>query len=298
MVTAAAPGTYINTMPVGALQTNVGGNTVAAAATLIVSSPVTVGPTLTKSFSPSTIAPGGTSTLTITMTNPNNKVATLTTPLTDHLPSGMVVSTTGSTNCGGTYSGKTGATSVTVSGGSIPANSSRTITVTVTAKSAGSYINTLPIGALQTSLGSNTVAASATLTVTAPVKVAPTLSKSFSPSTITTGGVSLLTITLSNASSTVAKMNASLTDNLPTHVSVSGKASTTCGGTVTAVSGSAVVTLTGGSIPANGSCNVTVDITADYEGTCINTIPVGALQTSNGSNAAKAVATLTVNASS
>jgi hypothetical protein len=299
-VTAAVAGTYVNTLPVGALQTNLGSNVTAAVATLIVSAPVYIAPTLSKSFSPSTITPGGVSTLTITMTNPNNTVANLTAPLTDYLPSGLVISGSGSTNCGGKYSGNSGGTSVTVTGGSIPANGSRTVTVTVTAAKAGSYVNTLPVGALQTNLGSNTTAAVATLTVSAPV-TAPTLSKSFSPSTITTGGVSALTITLSNANSSAASITGTLTDNFPTNVLVASTpaASTTCsGGTVTATSGGASVTLKGGSIPANGSCTVTVNVTANYQGTCTNTIPVGALQTSNGSNAAKAVATLTVNASS
>ena len=43
------------------------------------------------------------------------------------------------------------------------------ITVDVTAGSAGEYCNTLPIGALQTSNGSNEVEAHAKLTVTAPL---------------------------------------------------------------------------------------------------------------------------------
>jgi uncharacterized repeat protein (TIGR01451 family) len=296
-VTAAAAGTYINTMPAGALQTNLGSNITAAVATLNVVSPALI---LTKSFSPSTIQPGGTSTLTITMTNPNSKPANLTGTLTDYLPAGMTIYTTGSTDCGGKYSGKTGGTSVTVSGGSIPANGSRTVTAVVTVTKPGSYVNTLPIGSLQTNLGNNTSSAVATLIVNAPV-TPPTLAKSFTPSTITTGGLSLLTITLSNANSSAASITAPLIDNLPSGVLIASTpyASTTCsGGTVTAKSGAAIVTLKGGSIPANGTCTVTVKVTANYSGSCINTIPAGALQTSNGNNAAKAVATLTVNSSS
>ena len=52
--------------------------------------------------------------------------------------------------------------------------------------------------------------------------------------------------------------------------------------------------LTGASIPANGSCTVKVDVTANNAGSYINSLPIGALQTSNGSNNAPAVATLTV----
>lgn len=46
--------------------------------------------------------------------------------------------------------------------------------------------------------------------------------------------------------------------------------------------------------PANGSCTVTVDVTAPVSGNYLNTIAAGDLQTTNGANAAPAVATLTV----
>lgn len=49
--------------------------------------------------------------------------------------------------------------------GLIPANGSCTVTATVTAAAAGSYVNTLPAGALQTDQGNNAEPASATLTV-------------------------------------------------------------------------------------------------------------------------------------
>lgn len=121
--------------------------------------------------------------------------------------------------------------------------------------------------------------------------VAPTLAKAFSPNVITAGGTSTLTITLSNPDATTAG-SASVTDTLPIGVVTAGIASTTCGGTVT--TGTSSVTLTGGSIPANGSCTMTVLVTAASAGGYINSLPVGALQTGNGSNAARAVATLTV----
>jgi uncharacterized repeat protein (TIGR01451 family) len=55
------------------------------------------------------------------------------------------------------------------------------------------------------------------------------------------------------------------------------------------------VTLTGGTIPANGSCTFQVDVTSSAAGSAlVNTIPVGALTTSAGANAVAATATLTV----
>jgi len=295
-VIAVVPGSYFNTVTAGALQTSNGNNAGPAVATLTVNSSASVSVTLSKSFSPSTIKPGGVSTLTVTLTNPNNTVAYLAAPLIDYLPNGMVIAGKGSTNCGGKYSGNSGATTFTVSGGSIPANGTRTVTVQVTAPYPGSYINTLPAGALQTNLGSNTTAAVATLIVSAQVTIAPTLSKSFSPSTIKPGGVSTLTVTLTNPNNTVAYLTAPLIDYLPNGMVIAGKGSTNCGGKYSGDSGATMLTVSGGSIPANGTRTVTVEVTAPYSGSYINTLPAGALQTNLGSNITAAVATLTIKA--
>src|SRR3989344_9320298 len=102
--------------------------------------------------------------------------------------------------------------SVILTCAAIPANGSCTITVNVTAPSAGTYINSLAAGALQTCNGSNVNEATATLTVlsSSGASGAPTLSKVFSPSTIAACTVSTLTITLSNPGNTVANLTAPL----------------------------------------------------------------------------------------
>lgn len=254
-------------------------------------------PTLNKTFNSNNITAGGVSTLTITLTNPDGNAASLGTPLTDTLPSGVVVSKSGSTTCGGTLASVAGSSTVTLTGGSIPADGSCTVTVNVTSPSAGTFINSLPAGALQTSNGGNAAPAVATLTVTAPATAAPpTVNKAFGPAIVLAGAVSTLTITLDNPDAAVADLTAPLTDPLPSGVTVSGNASNTCGGTLTANAGASSVVLTGGTIPANGSCTITVDVTAAGSGSYFNTLPAGALQTGNGNNTAPAVATLTVNA--
>jgi hypothetical protein len=138
--------------------------------------------------------------------------------------------------------------------------------------------------------------------VTGPV--VPTVSKSFSPTTISAGGTSTLTITLSNTSVDTADTITSLTDNLPSGMLIAAtpNASTTCGGAVTAVTGTSTVSLgAGGTIPAAtlatntaGSCTVSVDVTAASAGSLVNTVAAGGLVTDNGNNAAPASATLTV----
>src|SRR4029077_13952591 len=129
-----------------------------------------------------------------------------------------------STTCvgGGLTLATGGFNQVVLTRSSIPANGSCTVTVDVPARAGDSYISSLPAGALQTSNGSNTAPAVATLTVntlvTAPGVVAPTLGKGFSPATINAGGVSTLTITLSNANSTPASVIVPFTDTLPSGV--------------------------------------------------------------------------------
>lgn len=256
-------------------------------------------PVINKLFNKPSIIAGDDSTLTLTLSNPDSTAATITSPLIDTFPSGILVSGAASTTCGGTASAVIGQSSVTLTGGAIPANGTCTVTVAVTAPVAGSYINSVPAGALKTSNGNNASPAVATLTVTpavAPVPVPPTLGKSFSPATISVGGISTVVLTLSNSNAVIDTMTAPLTDHLPAGMTVDGTASTTCGGTVDALKGSTSITLTGGTIPAKGSCTVSVEVTPDCECPYFNSVSAGALKTDNGNNAAPAVATLTVTA--
>ncbi len=307
-VTAALAGAYLNTLAVGALQTSNGNNAAAALATLTVVAPPAA-PTLAKGFIPASVPAGAVSTLTIVLSNPNLVAATLTAALIDSLPVGVFINSTpnASTTCGaGVVTAVASATTVTLTGGAIPAGiigtpGTCTVKVDVTAPAGGSYVNTLAVGALQTSIGSNAAAALATLTAT-PAAGPPTLAKGFIPVSITTGGGSTLTITLSNPNPVAATLTAALTDTLPAGVVIAGtpNASTTCGaGVVTAVAGATTVTLTGGAIPLGiigtpGTCTVIVDVTGPLAGAYVNTVPAGALKTSNGNYDFATVATLTL----
>ncbi|MGQ9735235.1 MAG: DUF7933 domain-containing protein [Thermaceae bacterium] len=130
-------------------------------------------PTIAKAFSPASIPVGGTSTLTITLTNPNDPAlgpATLTADLVDTLPAGVVVASpaSASTTCpNGTVSATPGENTITLSrGAQIPAGESCKVEVNVTSNTAGTHTNTLSAGALQTDFGSNPSPANATLSVT------------------------------------------------------------------------------------------------------------------------------------
>lgn len=260
--------------------------------------PPPVAPTLSKTFSPASITAGGASTLVITLSNSNSVVDNLSAALTDTLPTGTTAAGTATTTCaGGTATAIAGGSTVTLTGGAIPATGSCTISVSVTATAPGSFLNSIGAGSLQTDNGSNGSAANANLTVTAgtPALVGPTLSKSFTPNSIVLGAPSTLVLTLSNNNAVVDTLSAPLVDRLPSGLTVNGAASTTCaGGVVTATNGSSTVTLTGGAIPANGSCTVSVGVAESTAGTYLNSIAAGGLQTNNGNSGSAANAGLTV----
>lgn len=162
--------------------------------------------------------------------------------------------------------------------------------------SAGTYSATLCLASNATNLPVVTVPL--TFTVPNGGSQAPTLSKAFAPTSVETNVTSTLTITLNNAGPVASTLSADLTDTFPAGLVVAGTPaeSTTCpSGTVTAVAGSGSVSLgSGAQIPAAGSCTVSVDVTAATADVYSNTIAAGALQTSSGTNAAAASASLTV----
>jgi uncharacterized repeat protein (TIGR01451 family) len=113
------------------------------------------------------------------------------------------------------------------------------------------------------------------------------LFKVFRPSPIGVGGVSTLTITLTNTNALDATLNAPFTDTLPAGLVIAGtpNVATTCGvGVPTAIPGGSAVTLPtgstipGGSVAIPGFCTLTVNVTAPIAGNYLNTVPVGALQ--------------------
>ena len=98
--------------------------------------------TIEKSFSPKSIVPGGTSTLTFTIHNPGTAVLSGLN-FTDTLPLGVVISTPNGlvNNCGGSVTATAGTRLISLSGGSL-ASSSCTISVNVTSSTVDNYTNT------------------------------------------------------------------------------------------------------------------------------------------------------------
>lgn len=292
-VTASLQGIYPNTT--GTVSSTNGGNGNAASAIVI----FTNLPTISKSFSVPTMALNGTATMTLTITN-NGATPLTAMAFSDTYPANLVnAATTGLTNtCGGTATGAAGAGSLTLSGGTLAVSGSCTLTINVTAATAGVYNNaTSGVTSSINPVVAGPVSNTATLTVMAP----PIVVKAFNLSTVGRGQTSVLTITLSNVNP-LPMTGVAFTDTYPLNLvnASTPSVSTTCGGSVTANAGGTAVALAGGVIAANGSCTVAVTVTSSVVNTSpgyVNSIPAGGVISANaGSNSVAGSATLIVNA--
>src|SRR5207237_8435830 len=120
-------------------------------------------PTIAKSFGAGSIPLGGTTSLDLTLTNPNATIALSGISFADTLPAGLTAPNGTTATCGGSLV-LTGGGTLTFSGGTLAGNANCTITVTVTGTTAGVKNNTTaPISSNETGAGgpSNT----ATVTV-------------------------------------------------------------------------------------------------------------------------------------
>ncbi|WP_420321910.1 Calx-beta domain-containing protein [Flagellimonas sp.] len=97
---------------------------------------------------------------------------------------------------------------------------------------------------------------------------------SFDPTSIYTGEESTVTITIENPSNGVSLTNLILTNNLPADMVIAATpdASSTCGGTISAISGATSFSVTGVSLPAGTTCTFTFDVTTSTAGIFTNTI--------------------------
>ncbi len=297
-LTSATIGTYTNDIPIGALTTDQGAiNHDSTSADIDVD---TLG--IAKVFAENTIPSGGSSELTITITNPFSRDYTDAAGgaplLADVLPAGLEFSSApvpilGGTDCEGVLA-IGGTNNDTLSWGdatlpvTLPANSSCTITVTVNAESnsipadPGDYLNEIAAGDINTDQGAtNASPTSDTITVQSL-----DVTKEFVPNTIPAGGTSLMTIEIIN-NGTGTLTGANLTDVLTnaTFYYIPGSAATTCipNGVVT-ITDSQTVSLTNGTIPPSG-CNITVDVTTDdnaLPASYQNIIAAGDLTTTEG----------------
>ena len=138
-------------------------------------------PTVAKiAFTPATIRSGSVSALTITFNNPNAEPATLVQTFTDTLPAGMTIANPAGLggNCPAAALATPGGRTLNYpAGATLAAAAACTIQVNVTATSTlhnTYYTDSIPAGALVTSLGNNPIGTSGTVTVQA-ASVVPNL---------------------------------------------------------------------------------------------------------------------------
>jgi uncharacterized repeat protein (TIGR01451 family) len=261
-----------------------GGTGNPASATLTVVAP----PVLAKSFSPSTIPLNGTATLSLTVSNPNPTTTLTGITVTDTLPEGLVLPESFQLGvCGGVLE---------VTANSIAFRNIRLFPDGAAGDLCGYFPDvqgtTLGLKVNTTSEapsneGGTGAAATASVTVGTP----PTITKTFSPSQITVGATTAMTITLTNPNA-ANLTGAGFTDNLPAGLvlpSLAGS-SNTCGGVLSDTVAS--LRLVAGTIPASGSCAVTVNVRGITAGTKTNT--TSELATAEGLTGTAATASLEV----
>ncbi|MDX1666103.1 MAG: hypothetical protein R3350_02690, partial [Saprospiraceae bacterium] len=214
--------------------------------------------TFGKAFAPATIAPGSVSTLTFTITN-TGSVPLGDLAFTDVLPVGVTIASVPgiSNQCAGSVTAPAGGSTISLSGGSLGSFSECTISVNVTSSTIGTHMN---VSGNLTSTAGNAGPATADLTVS---DNRPTFSKTFSPSTILVEQKSRLTFNLANPT-TGNIFSISFADQLPAGLQIAPlpNLTTDCTAFIIADAGTTTVSFLGGSLSANASCTLSVDVVA------------------------------------
>ncbi len=303
-VIATNPGAVQNVIPHNAVRNDQGQTNANTEARAPLTTSLNMG--VAKSFTPAVVKPGARSRLRITFFNAT-QAAIGNFGITDNLPAGMtvpvgpnVVQTCGpATQVNTAASGK-----VVISGGALgPAaggvSASCYVELDVVVNAQGKYANTLADKSIEVN-GKPTlypdVPVTAELNAVDPIVVhkaigGKTLDSAGLPAGMTNGDATgkageaaPLVIHLNNPNS-IALTGVAFTDALPAGLVVAQtpNASTTCaGGTVVASASATQVRLAGASLPANGSCTVTVDVLANNAGSYVNTIASGAVTSTEG----------------
>jgi hypothetical protein len=249
-------------------------------------------PVISASFSPDTVAVGGTktTTLTITITNPNT-VALTGMAFSDTYPAGLVPDQIGGYTCGtsGSSASFTGS-GFSFNNATLAASSSCIVPILMHANTAGQIVDmTSTVTSGQSAVGA---AAAATLIVATP----PSLSASFGAPSISIGGSTSLTFTVTNPNTISQLTGISFTDVLPAGLVVAtpnGLSGACPAGTITTIAGGGSIGLSSSSLTANASCTFSVNVSGTSAGLKSNT--TGNVTSSEAGAGNTASASLTVN---
>ena len=261
LVAAATPGPYV--ILTGDLTSGVSNNSGTATATLTVASNL---PGYSLSVSPDVVNQGATSTLTLNFNNTLNPSGISFINTNINLPDGIIVADDprSSTTCDGftkTITANAGGSSISfIANGFLPSfavvssGASCSVVVDIKTEAVGKFDIYSPV--LSTNAGSSGGA-----------KVLLESTKAFAlieleSNPVTPGASKNLTFTLNNFSRTESISNISFTDNLS--AALSGLEATTlptdpCGAG-SSISGTSLLTFSGGSLPASGTCTFNVEV--------------------------------------
>lgn len=221
-------------------------------------STVAAQPTFTQTAAPSEIGPGSVSVLRFDLTNAGGAVADEL-AFTHNLPANVVVATPAMafTSCtDGVVTATEGGSSISFSNGRLGGSSTCFVSVNITSATGGDHFMTS--GDLTSSAG-NSGPSTASLAVDLD---RPGLSMSFAPASVPLGDVSTLSFTIdntANATSTAANLAFThILDGLV--VAEPNNATSSCGGTLTALAGSETISTSGGSVAAGAACAISVDV--------------------------------------
>ncbi len=260
-VTSDTAGIYVNVT--GDL-TSSNGNSGTATDTLTVNPPKA----FSKSFDPDPIVAGGVSTLTFTIDNTGSTVDATDLDFTDNLPASVTVASPANVvnNCiGGTVTATPGTGVIAYTGGTVPAASICTLSVDVIGGTAGMHVNVT--GDLTSSNG-NSGTATDTLEVVAGVLdiskafvVLPTPPLAGGAPPVLPGGMIVVEYTVTNLTPIFTAVDVAFSDDLdaalPGLTALGLPVADVCGAG-SQIDGTSVVTLTGGVLPPESSCIISV----------------------------------------
>ncbi|WP_425050250.1 hypothetical protein [Psychromarinibacter sp. S121] len=236
-------------------------------------------PGFTKTLSPASVGLSDTSTVTYTFDNTASATAVTYLSFSETLPAGLVIESPANvTNtCGGfssTISAPAGGDtfSAAVQGLNtpayyvVPAGASCTVSFDIKTSASGTYdltSSSLTYGISGSGSQMQAGASTAALTVTTPPAGVVGLIKDFTSNTVAPGGTVELAFTLTNPSSSSDATGVTFTDDLDAMLSgavVTGALPSNPCGVGSALSGSSLLTLTGGTIGARDACSFTVTV--------------------------------------
>jgi uncharacterized repeat protein (TIGR01451 family) len=289
-ISPAATGTLSNTAtvtaPAGVIDPTPGNNSATDSDTITKSADLAI----TKTDGVTTVTPGGSTTYTITASNPGPSNATGAT-IADTFPASLTCSTTcvgagGGTCTAGPIAGNINDTVNLPSGGSVTYTTSCTISGLATGTLSNTATVTAPAGVTDPNPGNNSATDSDTITPSADLAI----TKTDGVTTATAGGSVTYTITASNAGPSAAAAS-TVADTFPASLTCSTTCAGAGGGTCTAgpFAGNindSVNLPSGGSVTYTASCTISAGATGSLSNTATVSAPAGVTDSNPGNNSA------------